>query len=491
MSLLNSFTVSPDTLQNDLTKERPIWKLSSYAPGKDPPAQLIDGKDMSPEEMRLRAYECMANGAMNQYISEHAMMEGSIDTQINNILSNVPGAVSFMAEANKTRSAYRYTQPAAGAAAGGVFSLSNSAQPVSAFGAAPAASQPVSAFGQPQQPVSAFGQPAAQAQSTFAAPSAFASAATPGFGQPSLAAPTASVFGQPSLGAAPVPAFGQPSLGASAAPTFGQSAFGKPTFGQSAFGQPTFGATAAPAAPAPTFGQPTFGQSAFGGAAPTATMGQAQGAFGTAPAAPTFGQPAFGQSAFGQPAAANAFGGAAQPVANAFASIAPAAANVFGQPATPTTGTFGGGAPVNAFSSPQQAQPTSVFGQAAPTFGQTPSLGAFGQPVNAFSQQPQSQAPTQPAFGASPFQTQNPPATQQNVFQTGGNTFGFSNAASNQQAASTGPGGAPGGGGAGGQQVKWDDPPINYTQEELAAFQSAEFTLGHIPMVPPPQEMCR
>ena len=51
------------------------------------------------------------------------MMEGSIDTQINNILSNVPGAVSFMAEANKTRSAYRYTQPAAGAAAGGVFSV--------------------------------------------------------------------------------------------------------------------------------------------------------------------------------------------------------------------------------------------------------------------------------------------------------------------------------------------------------------------------------
>ena len=66
MSLLNSFTVSGDTITADLTRERPLWKLSCYAPGRDPPAQLIDGKDVSPEELRFRAWELQ--GMEHQFV---------------------------------------------------------------------------------------------------------------------------------------------------------------------------------------------------------------------------------------------------------------------------------------------------------------------------------------------------------------------------------------------------------------------------------------
>jgi len=68
MSLLNSFTVTGDTITSDLTRERPTWRLSSYAPGKDPPAQLVDGKDVSPEEMRVRAYELNMQGMGQQFV---------------------------------------------------------------------------------------------------------------------------------------------------------------------------------------------------------------------------------------------------------------------------------------------------------------------------------------------------------------------------------------------------------------------------------------
>lgn len=56
-----------DSIKTDLT-ERPTWYLSSYAPGKDPPAQLIDGKDISPEEARVMAYRCRAEGSLGVYV---------------------------------------------------------------------------------------------------------------------------------------------------------------------------------------------------------------------------------------------------------------------------------------------------------------------------------------------------------------------------------------------------------------------------------------
>jgi nucleoporin NUP42 len=66
--MAQSFSVpSVETIKVDLN-EKPIWLLSSYAPGRDPPTQLIDGKDVSFEEMRLLAYQCQATGTPASYV---------------------------------------------------------------------------------------------------------------------------------------------------------------------------------------------------------------------------------------------------------------------------------------------------------------------------------------------------------------------------------------------------------------------------------------
>jgi nucleoporin NUP42 len=50
-------------IQSDLTKERPIYPLSCYGPGKDAPRQLIEGPvEISPEELRFRYYTLRAAG---------------------------------------------------------------------------------------------------------------------------------------------------------------------------------------------------------------------------------------------------------------------------------------------------------------------------------------------------------------------------------------------------------------------------------------------
>lgn len=58
---------SIDSISIDVV-EKPTWILSSYGPGKNPPAQLIDGKDVSFEEMRLMAYEANQNNNFAAYV---------------------------------------------------------------------------------------------------------------------------------------------------------------------------------------------------------------------------------------------------------------------------------------------------------------------------------------------------------------------------------------------------------------------------------------
>jgi nucleoporin NUP42 len=56
-----------ENLKPDL-RERPIWPLSSFGPGKNPPCQLIDGKDVSPEEARVMAYLAQTEGNLAAYV---------------------------------------------------------------------------------------------------------------------------------------------------------------------------------------------------------------------------------------------------------------------------------------------------------------------------------------------------------------------------------------------------------------------------------------
>jgi nucleoporin NUP42 len=56
-----------ENLRPDLT-ERPIWPLSSFGPGKNPPCHLIEGKDVSSEEARVMAYLSQAEGNPAAYV---------------------------------------------------------------------------------------------------------------------------------------------------------------------------------------------------------------------------------------------------------------------------------------------------------------------------------------------------------------------------------------------------------------------------------------
>jgi len=160
------------------------------------------------------------------------------------------------------------------------------------------------------------------------------------------------------------------------------------------------------------------------------------------------------------------------------------------QPSIPTSGTFV--QPGNVFASPvQQQAPVSAFPQpqqpvsafaTSTTAAPTP---AFGQPANAFAPQPPAGQAPQSAFGQTAFTKQQQPT---NAFG-GGSAGPFGNLLNPQKEAPVVA--MAGGGGAGSANGKWDDPPIQYTEEELQEFREPAFRLGKIPLVPPPPEMCR
>lgn len=60
----NQFSLSKETIQKDLTEERPSWILSAYGPGRDAPEQLWGGYpiEQSFEEMRLHYMMGKASG---------------------------------------------------------------------------------------------------------------------------------------------------------------------------------------------------------------------------------------------------------------------------------------------------------------------------------------------------------------------------------------------------------------------------------------------
>lgn len=342
------------------------------------------------EEMRLRHYEAVAAGNLNQAVQEAEALWNESTQQMDAALNDLDGAVNYIVSgANEHPNRIDIVEGKTGP----------DSNQGSAFGQPAAPAQATNAFGQPSQPsTSAFGQPAfgqpsqpAGQTSAFGAPStlgqpsqpsgqasAFGAPSTLGqsspFGQPSQS----SAFGQPSsLGSSS--AFGQPSgLGAQSGlgkPSFGQSGFsqsGTSAFGGTAFGQPSAPASApAPAAP---FGAPST-------TSPFTQVGQNQSTGG-------FGQPS------GQQAQAPApFGQPSQPQASPFGQpSAPAPATAFGQPSQPNSSPFG---------QPQQQQ-ASPFGLASSAasnpFGGTastqPNPSPFGQ-----SAAPQGVPVAQPVAG--------------------------------------------------------------------------------------------
>lgn len=435
------FSLSKDTIQIDLTTDRPQWILSAYGPGRDAPEQLFGGfpREQSFEEIRLLYEEGAAMGNAQAALSQIEGVYREADSQMQNALGNLDGAIQYILDAqNKSPNRLSLLQNNTS----GVFAVGQQQQ------------QQPNPFGQPTTTTTttAFGAPSAGG---FGASSATPAAGGGGFGQPSTLGQKPSAFGAPAFGQAAQPAaggFGQPSaLGqkpsAFGTPAFGQSAqptsaFGQPSKPGGAFGQPAFGQPAAPA-----FGQSTPMGGAAGGFGQPSALGQKPSPFGSAAAAAT------GPSPFGANVAPSPFGQSAQsnnssPFGAAAAASTNTGGSAFGQPST-----LGGG---GGFGQPSVlGQKPSPFGQAAAApspFGQTQTQtqapSPFGAPAPAVDQsvqmsgatptlasttgfgQPQAQAappsnnpfgqPTPPAnpfgqpaqaahpFGAAPQQQQQP-----------------------------------------------------------------------------------
>ncbi|KAI9629431.1 hypothetical protein KEM48_012899 [Puccinia striiformis f. sp. tritici PST-130] len=375
----DSFETISRTMQDDLSNEKPLYCLSVYSPHKSA-MNMIDGTDMSPEELRFQAYQARANDTTSQYVAHESQLLQQMDSVIKMVAQNPRESYKHFYHTqlslNHPNSTFRKPTPGVNSFGASSFGSSNQpsafGQATSAFGGHPPArsvhlARRTSAFGTAPstQPgaVTAFGQLSAFGGSS--APSAFGGSSAPSaFGQPSQFG-TASAFGATSQPGAT--AFGattsQPgaaAFGATSTQQTGVTAFGmaaQPT-GPSAFGtaaQPTggsaFGVTSQ-ATGATAFGTnnqsgPNNSVSAFGQTAPNNPVS----AF--APSA--FGKPsAFGQSAFGQSAA---FG---TPTANLPTTSATSA---FGQSAFSSSPTpFGQGAPAVVMGTPPNNQAASNGG---------------------------------------------------------------------------------------------------------------------------------
>lgn len=63
-SLVVYLSCRNEMLITDLDTDRPQWKLSSYGPSSA--GNLVDGKDISPEELRIKMLE--SNGNQQAYV---------------------------------------------------------------------------------------------------------------------------------------------------------------------------------------------------------------------------------------------------------------------------------------------------------------------------------------------------------------------------------------------------------------------------------------
>ncbi|CEP08812.1 hypothetical protein [Parasitella parasitica] len=308
------------SLKQNLTDERPQWKLSVYGPAKEEP-NLIVGVDRSVEEDRLLYYTSMrATGNTSQYLSSYEQLFNQVEKQINAITSNPSGAIQHYEKEKSNHSgpfggAVNKSSFAPFTNTGGAFGSAIATTPafggVNAFGGGGGggAFGQTSAFGAAKP--SAFGASAFGSTSTLGSNSAFGSTSALGggsaFGSTS-ALGGGSAFGSTSaLGSGS--AFGSTSAlgGGGGAAAFGKpSAFGAAAAQPSAFGQTsTFGSTSALGSGS-AFGSTSAlgGGSAFGASTPTPTFGSTSGLGSTTASTATFGSTSsLGGGTFGQPSA--------------------------------------------------------------------------------------------------------------------------------------------------------------------------------------------
>ena len=363
--------------------------LSSYGPGKEPPASLFENNEYSSEEVRWRFYEQAAAGMADQADQEAIAVWNNALRSQKDIMDNADNVVKYM-ELSETKHPNRYDFAA--------MQGSETREQIKQRLGSQSQTQPQSSNSFSNNTTSGFGTATGLGQQTA---SPFGKPALSGFGQPSTTQATGA-FGQPSQPTAfgATGAFGKPAFGASG---FGQSsAFGQPAKPASGFGQP-------PQRVSP-FGQPTTSTAAFGQLPQqSSSFGQAsqpQATFGQTAGAPAFGSSGFGQTApknpFAAPSAASGLGQAGQtgsgfgqsPFGQATQTSAP-----FGQPAQSTS----------PFSQPSSNAPINASGIAAFAQHENRTSSTFGQPSQSNSNPFSQPAQAKPSPFGQPSQTGSNP----------------------------------------------------------------------------------
>ncbi|XP_063777788.1 nucleoporin NUP42 [Pseudophryne corroboree] len=414
------------------------WKFSAYSTSKDT-CNISGFGDISPEELRLECYASLEQGHLPNYVNSVQQLTSQWKGRVQELKNLNPASKSALI--NELNRPSANPAPTFGGLQKSGFGPSNpttnSAVPsASAFSFKPDAMSTV---------------PNAGSNSTVASAGAFASKPPVGFANKvSAASFSFAATTQPGVGASVFPGFGSattaPSMGAFSNLTsgFGSGSTGTTVatgFGSSA-GATGFGSSAGATGFGSSAGAPGFGSSAgapgFGSSAGAPGFGSSAGApgFGSSAGAPGFGSFA-GAPGFGSSAGAPGFGSSAG--APGFGSTAGAPG--FGSSAGATT-TFGGA-------------PTIVGAGASGTSG-------FGAQTTAvsdlFKAGVLSSAPTAPVFGQIPAASVTSTAAHASTPDAGSTNSLFT-------------------------------PKALLSAEDLLQFAAKRFSLGKIPLLPPPADL--
>lgn len=481
--------VSQDPLQvaNSIRSDLDELKLFCYRPtllsygyGSAVKRNLIEGRDFSPDEARLKYLEAVLSNTVPQYEQHMALRARDME----NCIAEIRLKDSAAARYQQLSCEKEPVRPFIGTT---LEQSINDLQNQLGFGSSGFGS---SGFGSSGFGNSGFGSSAPTSTNSGFGSSGFGSS---GFGN---SAPTSTNSGFGSTG------FGNSGFGSSG---FSGGAFGaqKPgAFGlqnnQSAFGsQSAFGQKPALL----PFGQSLTAQP-FGQSSTTLAFGQNPSslAFGQAPASLAFGQQTssgFGSTGFGKPAGAfgqqniNPTNSGSGFGSSGFGSsgFGQNSGSAFGQNSGSAFGSTGFGAkPVSAlpFGGQQSGFGQSGFGQSGTgqsgsAFGAPPATSAFGQPQkqdNPFGQPQKQDNP----FGQPP--KDNPFGQPQKENPFAQNT-GFGGVASNTSQSPFG---------ALSQLAPQPENQVDLTNElgsdVLKAFQANQFELGRIPEIAPPSQVC-
>lgn len=483
--------------------------LTAYGTGEFAINNLIAGRDVSPEELRIQYMEAVMNNKLDEFNRAVELKKKDMEYCINEVRKKDSLAARYQQVGISHRDTMKpFIDKTVEQSMTELQNTVGNNNSSNVFGGG-AGAFGSSGFGLNSNPFGSNSNPFGSAASK---PSGFGSSgfSSSGFGNSNSGPNTGSAFGLTGVATAN----NNSAPAASTNSGFGNSGFGTAGFGSSATGG-AFGSQK----PSSGFGSAGFGQS--GGSA----FGSGAGAFGLqsgnksqSPFSSSSGPPATNSTSggFGSTTATSAFGN------SDFGASKPNDASGFGSSGFGSSGFGSSGFGQSGFGSTQPSafgqqnnqasnstfNTTGTFGASSSPFGtvQTNTPSAFGNATTDTKQNTTAANPfgSQSAFGQ-PVQAatsgfgQNTPAVGQSLSGIGGfsssastnSAFGTSNNSTQlpNSAASAAGGGF--GGGFGGAQPASNTAALDKFDPEVAkAFLAARFELGKIPEVVPPPQVC-